>query len=307
MRFNVSTNLSNEAGLQRDYELLRRLLEAAGHSVHGIMFNTYGITPPPADVTIFVEVINPQHIAKDSQVWLIPNSEWWLPGFNGTLNLVHKVLCKTHDCLRIWSKKVGADKCQYIGWEALDLCDPTIERKPTFLHLAGKSATKNTQAVAAAWRDYGLPYKLTVASWHPHVNHYCKGIPNVNWVERFSEDQLRQVMNENIFHIMPSSYEGYGFAIHEALGCGGVVITVDAPPMNESTGIPLGLRIPVDKIGRFHDAPSYTVCASDIAKRVYLAVDKPAETWIGWRSIARESFLQDREDFRNRFGALINA
>ena len=307
MRFNISTNLNNGAGLQRDYELLQRMLEAAGHSVHGIMFNTYGVTPPTADVTIFIEVINPQHISKGSQVWFIPNSEWFFPAWNGTLQYVHKVLCKTHDCYRIWSKKVGAEKCLYTGWEALDLYDPDAGRFSTFLHLAGKSFTKNTQAVVAAWRDYNLPYQLTIASCYPLVNQYCKNVPNTRWVERFSETELMKAMNENIFHIMPSEYEGYGFAIHEALGCGGIVLTVDAPPMNESAGIPCDLRIPVDKVGRRLEAPSYSVKPLAIADCVHRAATRDPETMISLHNGARESFLADREDFRNRFRELIHA
>jgi hypothetical protein len=307
MRFNISTNLSNGAGLQRDFELLERMLCAAGHSVHGIMFNTYGEVPPAADVTIFVEIINPQHIAKGSQVWLIPNSEWWLPGFNGTLQYVHKVLCKTHDCYYIWSKKVGAEKCIYIGWEALDLFDGTIERKPTFLHLAGKSATKNTQAVADAWRNYRIPYQLTVASWHPHVNHFCKGVPNVRWVERFSESELVHAMNESIFHIMPSAYEGYGHAINEALGCGGIVITVDAPPMNQCTGITTDATIPFYKKDYFHEAPSYHVAPDAITSTVLrIATSMPYDLLIRQQA-SRSGFLADRENFRKLFGELLDA
>ncbi len=307
MRFNISTNLNNGAGLQRDYELLTRMLAAAGHSVHGIMFNTYGVTPPPADVTIFVEVINPQHIAKGSQVWFIPNTEWFFPAWNGTLQYVHKVICKTHDCFNIWSKKVGKEKCVYIGWEALDLYKPDVDRFPMFLHLAGKSATKNTLAVAAAWRDYKLPYQLTVVAWHPYIYPSCKGIPNVAWIERLSEDELAMAMNAHIFHIMPSEYEWFGFAIHEALGCGGVLLTVDGAPMNESKGISHEFLIPVDRLGKRLEAPAYYVNPSAIAAAVSRAAETDHGTLLSIHQRARTMFLVDREDFRKRFGELINA
>ena len=307
MHFNISTNLNNAAGLQRDYELLRRMLEAAGHTVHGIMFNDYTPIVPLADVTIFIELINPLHISKGSQVWFIPNSEWFFAAWNGTLQYAHKVLCKTRDCYDIWSKKVGAAKCQYIGWEALDLYDPDAGRFSMFLHLAGKSATKNTQAVAEAWRDYKIPYQLTVASWHPHVNHFCKGIPNVTWIERFSENELARAMNEHIFHIMPSEYEGYGFAINEALGCGGIVITVDAPPMNQCTGITTDACIPVFKKEHRLEAPAYRVSPEAIAKAVNRMASLSPDDLLVRHNASRNGFLADRENFRKLFGALINA
>jgi hypothetical protein len=35
------------------------------------------------------------------------------------------------------------------------------------------------------------------------------------------------------FHLLPSAYEGFGHALHEAFGVKAVVITTDASPMNE--------------------------------------------------------------------------
>lgn len=305
MHYNISTNLYNGAGLQRDFELLRRILVAAGHTVHGIMFNDYQPVVPPADVTIFIEIVNPVHIFKGSQVWFIPNSEWFLPGFNGTLKHVHKVLCKTHDCYNIWSKKVGAEKCLYIGWEALDLYQPDATRFSTFLHVAGKSATKNTKAILDAWRQYNLPYGLTVVACHPWITPLCKDIPNVEWYERLTDDQLARAMNSNRFHIMPSAYEGYGHALHEAIGCGAVVITVDAPPMNESTGILSELLIKPDKINKFHEAPSYSVSPADVANTVHRAWNLMFRLSV--QLAARQSFLIDRAAFQNCFAELIHA
>jgi hypothetical protein len=173
--------------------------------------------------------------------------------------------------------------------------------------LAGKSATKNTRAVADAWRNYEIPYQLTVASWHPHVNHFCKGIPNVKWVERFSEPELLQVMNENIFHIMPSAYEGYGHAINEALGCGGIVITVDAPPMNQCTGITVDATIPFYKKDYFHEAPAYHVAPNAVAEAVNRMISLSPDEIILRCHSSRNGFLADRKNFRKLFGELLHA
>lgn len=308
MHFNISTNLYNGAGLQRDFELLKRMLEAAGHSVHGIMFNDYTATSPRADVTIFIEIINPLHIFKGSKVWFIPNSEWFLRGFEGTLQYVHKVICKTRDCFQIWSKKVGEKNCVYIGWEALDLYDPSVERKRTFLHVAGKSATKNSKAVLDAWRLYNLPFYLTVLAWHPYVIPYCERVHNVKHIVRAGEEELKQLMNENIFHIMPSEYEGFGMAFHEGLGCGAIMITVNAPPMNEAMGALLsGVFVAPSKVSKRMEAPAYSVSPESIVCAVNDVSTFQQQDLDNRQRQARTSFESDRDNFRTAFARLIDA
>jgi glycosyltransferase involved in cell wall biosynthesis len=59
-------------------------------------------------------------------------------------------------------------------------------------------------------------------------------LPNVRYETDYVPDaRLRELLNECEVHVIPSQAEGYGHVIGEAMGCGAVVVTTDAPPMNE--------------------------------------------------------------------------
>jgi hypothetical protein len=144
MRFNIISNLSNGAGLERDYKLVRRILEEKGHSVEGVMFDQ----PPPypkADVNIWLEILpSPSWgltvaaIDAAPRNWVIPNPEWWYADlWDRHLPRFEKVICKTRDCTRIFERKAPG-RCSFTGFESLDLYEPETERQPTFLHMAGK-------------------------------------------------------------------------------------------------------------------------------------------------------------------------
>jgi hypothetical protein len=237
----------------------------------------------------------------------VPNSEWWGHCWEAFVPRFSKVLCKTKDCLAIWQRKVGT-RAIFTGFEANDFYQPDVKRLPKFLHLAGKSETKNTAAVIAAWRDYHLPYKLIVSAFKPTIMQQCMNVPNVTLVTRFADDAAQQIMNECQFHIMPSKNEGFGHAIHEALGCKGVVITTDAPPMNEFTGVDKRLLIPVEhKVPRPPLTFFYEVNPGVLANTIHKAAQLAPSVLESIGDDARAGFLSDREFFRTKFEELARA
>jgi hypothetical protein len=248
MRFNIVSNLANGVGLQRNYELLKQALEARGHSVQGVQFNAHPLLAPSADVNIFDEVVAPEAFRAAPKNWVMPHPEWWFAGWDG-----YKwdlVLAKTHDCERIFRAKVG-DKCQYLGWIAKDLYREGIPKERRFLHVAGKSRFKNTHAVIQGCQLARVP--LTVIGEHV--------VP----ARRVSEQQLIHLMNSHFCHVMPSAYEGYGHVLHESQSTGQVLITTDAPPMNE---IVPSYRIPSTGTKPHHAAPLHQVSSVDVANAV---------------------------------------
>jgi len=304
--FNLISNITNGAGLQKDTELMASILEKAGHKVSRTMFNATVPTYRHHDINIFLEVVAAEHFRYAKESWLVPNSEWWYQGWESLVPRFSKVLCKTHDCWEIWRRKVGEQRAVYMGFQSNDFYKPEYTRVPTFLHLAGKSETKNTAAVMAAWRNYNIPYPLLVSAFKPEIVKLCRGVQNVRQVDRLTPEETIRALNECQFHIMPSKYEGYGHAIHEALGCRGVVLTTDAPPMNEFGGIWKPLLIP--SCGRKPRPPLtwfHEVDPAAIRQVVYKAAQLTTTELQVIGDHARAGFLSDQNFFLNKIQEII--
>lgn len=299
MRINIITNLANGIGLQRDFEAVVPKLQAAGHDVAGVQFDRPG-RPGLADVNLFLEVHVPHLFGFAREQWMVPNPEWclrgWVPNLRGKFS---RIFCKTPDAYRIFSELMEgtAVACIDLGWESRDLYDPAVPRERRFLHVPGKSQNKNTAAILRAWRDFEIPYELTVITEHyPEAGR----IPNVTRLHRIGDDELARLMNACQFHLCPSEYEGWGHYLHEGLGCGAVVITTDAAPMNR-TGAPEELLVPVAWSREHGCAALHAVTAEAIVESVTRAVAWGPEKIRETSEAARAGFLRSREDFRSRF------
>jgi len=196
-----------------------------------------------------------------------------------------------------------------LGWEAPDRYNPKIPREIRCLHSCGKSETKNTAAVMEAWKQQQLPYPITVSAFKPGIKALCWGIPNVTQVDRFPDEVMDQVMNEHLIHVMPSKYEGYGMSIHEALGCGALVITTDAEPMRSFSGICKQLLVPVRSTQARHAAQFNMVDGQGIAGALFRALQICEDEALLHRVCrgAREGFLRDRDFFRTEFPKIMES
>jgi glycosyl transferase family 1 len=308
-------------GLEREYLLLRALLNVHDCYVVGLHYTDYAnATLVRADVNIFLEVVMPNVFNLSRENWLAPNCEWWNPINDRFLLQFNKVLCKTMDCYRIWCQKVGAQKCVYTGFLTRDLYRPTIVKEIKFLHVAGESEFKNTEAVIGAWRlkliqnVFKRP-PLTVVTRQKKYQDLCEGVEGVTCITRASEEELVQLMNSHLFHLIPSAYEGFGHALHEGVGCGALVITTDAPPMSEVAGIVPEWKVPV--VGRYQRALAQLnqvssesvlgqVRKATVAAKGAFNTGCPDPKLIeGYQAKARAAFLEQNESFSKRFLDLV--
>jgi len=298
VRFNIISNISNGVGLQRDYELLRRLLELHGSQVSGVDFRAP--SAPRADVNIFLEVVTPAMLGAARESWIVPNSEWWHSRWDSSMPAIRRVLCKTRDCLKIWSQKAPG-KATYIGWEAEDIYRPEVERKNAFLHMVGKSQTKGTAAVIEAWEKFKLPYPLTVVS----ARTGARVVGNVRYLPWMPREDAIKTINEHRFFLMPSEYEGFGQSLYEAAGCGGIILTTNAAPMNEIPALIPECQISVSSQGQMKAANISRVSTDGVVKAVHAAAALSQDEISKHSDAARNGFLASRELFRKRLYMIL--
>jgi hypothetical protein len=310
LRFNICTKLDNGAGLEADYRLLKSLLESWGHVVEGVN-HFYPYQASEADVNIFLELIAEPVIGRAKQSWFIPNPEWYSLCHDALLTRLDKVLCKTREAFNTFSRKVGANRCVHIGFESKDLYDPSVERQRKFLHVAGKSSYKNSEAVAYAFaKFFSSPWdkddfrELVYVGENQNLMNIARDHKNVTYIKHAGEDELKRLMNECLFHIMPSKSEGWGHVIHEGLGCGAVMITTDFPPMNEFTGA--SVFIPSQKNEPCCLGHNAWVGAFDVRDSIEKAWKMtPAEIFAAQKK-AQRYFYQQRQEFRDRLKQVVD-
>jgi hypothetical protein len=316
MNFNICTNIDNGVGLEGDYRLLKGLLESWGHRVYGVHFKRIDGGIPRADVNIFLETLAEAIFPLARQNWLIPNQEWWATcDHANSMPRVDKILCKTQDAVNIF-KGLYPDiqnRVQHIGFESRDLYDPAIERQRKFLHVAGQSRYKNSQSVAYAFAKYfddkndkSIHKEMVFVGAYEEEVQFARDHKNVRYIKRASDAEMKQLMNECLFHLIPSGAEGWGHVIHEGLGCGAIVITTNFPPMNEFNGIARDFLVPYQRTIPELSAQRAMVGAMEIKAVVESAWKAPAEQLAEIGKKAREAFLNQREQFRANFKKVVD-
>ena len=256
----------NGVGLSRDLRLLAETLRARGYRVQltdtrrrgglpGLIQRTRGKwhaarlasrqrhgRSPPFDFVLMEEHIAPAFLDDAPRRVLLPHPEWFLPRDMELLHRIDLVLAKTREAQRIFADRGCRALC--IGFTSEDRHDASVSRERVFFHLAGSSRTKNTGPLLALWRRHPEWPRLTAVQHPKEAN---GGAPAANIEHRIGyldDAELKRLQNAHRFHLCPSATEGCGHYIVEAMSVGAVVITLDAPPMNEMITPDRGLLVP---------------------------------------------------------------
>jgi hypothetical protein len=241
----------HRGGQVHSVALLRELLEGLGCRVRVIV--TSRMQPGEsirADVNLFSSELHPAWLPLAGRNVLIPNAEQD-PRQSSTPLLRPERFGETSDQLRFYRKadtllvKTRAAAAAfashglaatYVGFASRDrfLADVPKDDAAGWLCVVGDNfGNKNLAPVLNVWqRNTDFPVL------HVVVRRDCPlatpDLANVRYHRgHLGDDELRVMQNRCGVHVCPSVMEGWGHAIVEATSAAALVITTDAPPMNE--------------------------------------------------------------------------
>jgi glycosyltransferase involved in cell wall biosynthesis len=297
MRINIYTAL-NGVGLERDYNILRSIFEQQGHSVD---YSDYpnrkgydGHRPSKCDIAFHLEIPRYELIGLASKNIVIPNPEWFETAWLSKLNQFDAVYAKTRDCERIFSEY--HNNVVFTSFTSLDKYDARVTKEKVFLHVAGKSSFKGTSELIQAYGSYDLPlcYMTT------QQQQIAKG--NLISTGRLSEPDFNVLVNACLIHVCPSYYEGFGHYLWEAMSCGAVVITTDAPPMNEFDTDYKVKAIPSHK---HHMGMLCKPDVKDLADTIKMISNLDIQVLLFKGQQNRQKFLDNDRNFRDKIISLL--
>jgi glycosyltransferase involved in cell wall biosynthesis len=272
----------NGRGLTHDLRLLRETLTQHGHDVHVTSVGPKRRRWTPRalwirlkllrqslrngdrarwtfDINIMLEHVQPAYFATAHRNFFIPNPEWLSKRDERHLHRFEAILAKTRIAATTFQAR--GLPTRYVGFRSTDCLRPDTPRRPHFLHLAGASRMKGTARLLAVWRRHPeWPPLLVLQS--PQT---APGMPTTPDRDNVSHrvatlrdiEEIRCLQNSHMFHLCLSEAEGWGHYIAEAMSCGAVAITCDAPPMNELVRPERGLLVAARSAGSLNAAVRY--------------------------------------------------
>jgi glycosyltransferase involved in cell wall biosynthesis len=261
----------NGRGLSHDIRLLEAALRELGHavSITGVPRRSRGLPwrawwhvlrmhalwlarrgPRRYDLGITLEHVHTAYLPLGRRNALVPNPEWLSRRDRRQLHRFDAILCKTA-VARDTFAALGLPTA-VIGFQSIDCRRDGIARDRTFLHLAGASRMKGTERLLDVWRRHPEWPTLHVLQ-SPSTARDDRPAPAANLDHRVTYvddiEDIRRLQNAHAFHVCLSEAEGWGHYIVEAMSCGAVVLTTDAPPMNELVTPERGLLVAARECG----------------------------------------------------------
>ncbi len=301
---------SNRVGLDRDASLIAEIVGEAGRQVSFSHYRSrpWGASLLPSrttiEATVFLERVFPRWFGTSAVNLLIPNQERFPRRHVRRLDRVDHVLCKTRHAQAIF-RGLGCSVF-YIGFTSRDRYDQNVTRDyRSAFHLAGRSTLKGTEAVLRLWRKHPEWPELLVVQ---HRKHGLDGLPdNIRLLHTYlGDEELRDLQNRRGIHLCPSRAEGWGHALVEGLSCKALVVTTDAPPMNEVVDSGRGICVPFATSSPRNLGTSFEVDEVALEHSVQILLDLPIEESQRLGTRAREWFLRNDSRFRARLPEVID-
>lgn len=295
MRIQVITR-DNGFGLTMDIQVIREALPS--HTVDVTSWDR----PRHSghwDWNIHLELVNPAHLRSGTVNVLVPNPEWMEENWVQHVPRFNAIWAKTKDCADLFARL--HPKVEMIGWTSPDPGQTVDYTRTDMVHCVGASISKGTNEVLAA-AAMVPEARVTVLSRNkigravpPNVTVRIGHIPEVEF------NELRRTP----IHLCPSSYEGFGHYINEARAMGALIVSTDAPPMDEVAKADHAILVPHCAERRMRRANEKVVCVEALADAMRQAMSNVGQHGKAWGAIARSAYEWERTDFHQRINAIV--
>jgi hypothetical protein len=254
------------------------------------------------DCVVFLEnIVNHSALLAAKIRILIPNPE----------QLNNNIAKLVPLCTHMWHKSLFSFnrlsaifpfcKHEFIGFTSIDPSS-IVNSYETFIHAKGNVWTnRNTELILECWRLHPEWPSLLIILYgdeNDYFNNISRECKNVNVLNGWKgRSEYINLLKTSGIHICTSSHEGFGHYINESRAMQALVITTDAPPMNELIDDNSGILIEpssvnVNQMGfAFHlDEKSFENAIQSV-----LTLDLNEREALGKR--ARERYCLDSERF----------
>jgi hypothetical protein len=300
---------SNSYGLTRDAEILQAAIaEAGGQAGYATIKQRSWwqrlLRTKRAKRIIHLERAFPGWFgAASDETLLVPNQERFPRRQIGRLRHVNRVLAKTRHGEAVFSA-LGVPTT-YLGFSSPDRRMSGVEKDfGRFFHLAGGSTLKGTEDVLALWARHPEWPELYLVQKQSNA---AGVVPkNVNLISGYMDDKALQVLQNGCgVHLCPSRSEGWGHHLVEGLSVGAVVVTTDAPPMNEHVDASCGVLVPFKRSEPRHLGTNFYVDPNALEAAVERILAMPETEKHALGQAARRRYEAIDAGFRKRVRDLL--
>ncbi len=256
------------------------------------------------DLIIHLQSIQPGHLFNNGIHWLIPNQEWFSPDQMHYLQRIDAVVCKTREACALFSQH--HHNVLFTGFSSPII--PTGLPAPVkdfqkVLHVAGNSPFKGTDRLISIWRRHPEWPLLTVVS----NRHEQEQTPdNIRIASNIPQAELTRLWSESGLAVLPSEVEGYGQVLVEAQAYGCVVITTNAPPMNEVITPECGMLVPCTSTARFRLGTRYFVGENELEQAIKGCFEADQSSLQAMSERASKHATDNHRSFEKNLAALLS-
>jgi len=284
---------------------LRKMLNPAKQHAQNLARRLAGRDAERWDINLMLERVRPEYLAAARRNVLMPHPEWFDERDRAWLPRLDRAFVLTHHAAPIF-EALGL-RADYTGFTSEDRLDAAVPRERKFFHLAGRSSNKGTDTLLATWRRHPEWPRLTVLQ-SPRVARAVLKAPNIEHrIDYISDAELKRSQNAHRFHLCPSETEGFGHYLVEAMGVGAVVVTLDAPPMNEMVTPDSGALVAYSRTGRQGLATTYFYDEDALESVIERLLATPDDELERMGSAARAWFEDNDRAFRIRIAESVRA